>query len=100
MSDKIEITGIEIKINGKKIKINIEDAWELKRELDKLLHVESVPYPYPVYPNPIAPYIPYVPYTEPYIYPTWGNGTDTAGSFNVANPSGNDVILNLSTMPI
>ncbi len=51
MSDKIEVTGIEIKINGKKISINIEDAWELKRELDKLLHVESVPYPYPIYPN-------------------------------------------------
>ncbi len=74
MSDKIEVTGIEIKINSKKIKINIEDAWELKRELDKLLHTE--PYPTP-YPNPVLflPYGPYVPYeVRPYEI-TWGSHT-------------------------
>lgn len=49
MSDKIEITGLEIKIDGKPALLSIEDAWELKRELDKLLHAESIPCPYPYY---------------------------------------------------
>ena len=76
MADKIEVTGIKIKINGNKATLSIEEAWRLKRELDKLLHTESVPYPYLVYPGP---YIPYVPYTEPYIYPTRG---DSSGGFS------------------
>ena len=80
MSDEIKVTGLEIKIDGKKRTLSIEKAWELKRELYKMLHTESVPYPYPVYPNPVLPYVPYVPYTEPYI--TWGNGnSDSAGSY-------------------
>ena len=76
MSDKIEITGIEITINGKKFTLHIEDAWELKRELDKLLHTESVPYPWPV--EPIPPYVPYVPYYET----TWGNNNSGEYYFN------------------
>ncbi|KKN49031.1 hypothetical protein LCGC14_0646720 [marine sediment metagenome] len=71
MSDKIEVTGIEIKINGNKATLNIEDAWELKRELDKLLHAESVPYPYPVYPGPVSPLEWFV--AKPYM--TWGSHT-------------------------
>ena len=98
MLDEIKVTGLEIKIDGKKRTLSIEKAWELKRELDKLLHTEPYPTPYPN-PVPFLPYIPYVPYTEPYTYPTWCNGTDSADSFNVVNPSGNDVILNLSTTP-
>jgi len=71
MSDKIEITGIKVKINGNKATLSIEEAWELKRELDKLLHTESAPYPYPWPVDPILPYVPYVPYYET----TWGDGT-------------------------
>ena len=80
MPDKIEITGIEIKINDKKVTLSTEDAWQLKRELDKLLHTQSLPCPCPWPVEPISPYVPYVPYAEPYI--TWDSGTNSAGGFS------------------
>ncbi len=61
MSDEIKVIGLEIKVDGKKLTLSIEKAWELKRELDKLLRVE---------PFPFLPYVPLVPYTEPYPTPS------------------------------
>lgn len=71
MSDKIEVTGIELKINGKKYVLKVEAAWGLKRALDEMLRTESVPYPYPVYP-PVAPIQPSIqnPYEPQWDYTT------------------------------
>ena len=80
MSNEIKVIGLEIKVDGKKLTLSIEKAWELKRELDKMLHVEPYPTPYPN-PVPILPYAPYVPYTEPWA--TWSDSiSDSAGGFS------------------
>lgn len=91
MADKIEVTGIEIKINGKKVMLSVEDAWGLKRELDKLLHTESVPYPYPWPVSPFTPYIPYVPYTTD-TRPYWSD-TASSGGFNCETIDGKTIEL-------
>ncbi len=56
MDNKIQITGINIKVKGKELTLTVDEARELKKELDALLEVKFyqpwVPYVVHHYPTP------------------------------------------------
>lgn len=58
MNNEIKITGINVKVKGKELTLTVDEARELKKELDALLGVKVYqPWqPYVVHNYPTSPY--------------------------------------------
>lgn len=67
MNNEIKITGINVKVKGKELTLTVDEARELKKELDALLEVKMY-----------QPYVPYVVHNYP--TPSYRFGETTCGS--------------------
>jgi len=74
----IKVTGINIKVKGQSLALTVEEAWELKRELDGLLEVKMYQPWVPYHVHHIHHY-PLPTFTRPYEITCGGLGNGIAG---------------------
>lgn len=83
------IKSIKIEVQGQEIELSLEEAKELKADLDELLGVKQIEYvpTYPYYPWwHVQPEPQYVPgFTTPWSEITWGYGTSSGDELTISN---------------